>query len=164
DLPYINEGDKVRGTIIKETLISEGAEVIARYSTGEAAITLSQYGKGKAILIGSYLGLSFFRNENLLNGELIASLVEMNAQIEKPYVFGNQKVRADLLKGKDDKIMLIVQNLKHQASEVMLRLPLKDVKCMKEQFTGEDIKLIQDGDGSVVSVKLEGKEVRVYCA
>ncbi|MCU7492594.1 MAG: hypothetical protein HF309_12410 [Ignavibacteria bacterium] len=164
DLPYINEGDKVRGTIIKETLISEGAEVIARFSTGEAAITLSQYGKGKAILIGSYLGLSFFRNENLLNGELIASLVEMNARIEKPYVFGNQKVRADLLKGKDDKIMLIVQNLKHQASEVMLRLPLKDVKCMKEQFTGEDIKLIQDGDGSVVSVKVEGKEVRVYCA
>ncbi|HEX2866956.1 MAG TPA: beta-galactosidase [Ignavibacteriales bacterium] len=166
DMPYLSEGDKVRGTIVKETLISEGAEVIARYATGEAAVTQAEYGKGKAILIGSYVGLSFFRNENLLNGELIASLVEMNAEVEKPYVYGNHKVRADLLKGKDGRSMLIIQNLKHQTTEVMLRIPLKGVKSMKEQFTAEELNLIQEPEleASVTSVKLEGKEVRVYCA
>ncbi|MCU7496643.1 MAG: hypothetical protein HF314_18090 [Ignavibacteria bacterium] len=166
DLPYLDQGDKLRGAIVKETLITEGAEVIARFASGEPAITQASYGKGKAVLIGSYLGLPFLRNENLLNGEAIASLVEMNVKIKKPYVYGGARLRVDVLKGGDEKIMVIVQNLKHQSVEAMIRIPFKDISCMKEQFTGEEITFTPDAEeeGVIAPIKLEAKEVRVYCA
>ncbi len=163
DLRFIHKDDKVRGTIVKETLISEGAEVLARFDTGEAAITIADYGKGKAVLIGSYIGLPYLSDGNESNGKLIASLVDYTAAIKKPEIVSPAKVRADVLtSGKD--LMLIIHNLTSADTEAYIKLPLKNISRLKEQFDSSEPAVTSSDNECVVYVKLQPKEVKVYRA
>ncbi|MFA5688145.1 MAG: beta-galactosidase [Kiritimatiellales bacterium] len=47
------DGGRLTARFLREILIPESAEVIGRYETGEPAITLNHYGKGKAVYFGS---------------------------------------------------------------------------------------------------------------
>jgi beta-galactosidase len=163
NLNYIKKGDIVKGTIVKETLIPEGAEVLASFDTGEAAITVSEYGKGKAVLIGSYIGLPLLSIGNEANGEFIASLVEYTANVEKPVVTGSGKVRADVLTSGSG-VMVIIQNLTPGYTESTVVLPLKTGTVLKEQFDNSNLEVVPAGGRSIVFVKLEPKEVKVYRA
>jgi beta-galactosidase len=163
DLPYIRKERKISGTIVKETLITEGAEVIANFNTGEPAITVSDYGKGKAILIGSYIGLFYNQNNNKANRDLIASLVEMYSNISRPYAVGNDKIRIDTLSYKKE-VMVIIHNLTADYTSASINLPLKKVKTLKEQFTGEEILFSESNSGSAAEIKLEPKEVKIFYA
>ena len=161
DFPYIKKGTKISGTIVKETLINEGAEVVAVFDTGEPAITVSNYGKGKAILIGSYIGLSYYQNEFKSNADLIVSLVEHYSDISHPYSIGNEKIRIDYLKNKKD-LMLIIHNLSNEFVSASIKIPLKKIKKLKEIFSGEEIIFSEDNSGSFAEIELEPKEVKVY--
>jgi beta-galactosidase len=162
DLPFIKKGEVVKGTLVKETFLLEGADVLARFSTGEPAITLAGYGKGKAILIGSYIGLPFHRKKYVTNGELIASLVEMTYKIERPTVIGNVKVRIDLLIDPAGQIMIILQNLEERNIEVSITIPLKNITSLTEQFSGETLMMSSLKDRSIATVALAPKEVKIY--
>lgn len=55
----IRRGARIIGKGIMEQLIpSAGAEVLARFMNGNTAITMNSFGKGKAILVGTFIGLS----------------------------------------------------------------------------------------------------------
>lgn len=163
DLPYIGKGEIVRGALVKERLIPQGAEIIARFLTGEPAITSAEYGRGKAILVGSYLGLPFHRQKYGPNGELIASLVEMACHIERPVISGNMKVRADALTDEQGRIMVIVQNLESQTGDVSITLPTAKIDSLTEQFSGESLKPSSFTNKSIVTVSLTPQEVKIYC-
>ncbi|MFO7448304.1 MAG: beta-galactosidase, partial [Ignavibacteriaceae bacterium] len=140
DLNYIHSGDEIRGTIVKETLIPEGAEVIAEFDTGEAAVTVSNYGKGKAVLIGSYIGLPVIGSGNEANEDLIASLIEYTSEIDKPSSAGTGKVRTDVLTaGKE--VMIIIQNMTSRYVESSVVIPVKNIQLLKEQFDGSELKV-----------------------
>ena len=161
DLPFINKGMKVSGSIVKETLIIEGADVIAKFNTGEPAVTVADHGKGKAILIGSYLGLFYFNNNNKLNRDLIASLVEMSSSIKKPKVIGEPKIRVDVLNNKKESL-LIIHNLTSENVASTFSIPQKLNKNLKEQFSDETLDIISAGNKSIVEINLEPKEVKVF--
>jgi beta-galactosidase len=166
DLPFIHKGDKIQGSIVKEILICEGAEVLAKYFTGEPAITYSEYGKGKAILIGSYIGLSYFQNKNNLNGNLIASLVvEYTTHLKRSEIIGEAKIRVDILT-KEDEIMLILQNQENVHVKAIVKIPSIGIDCLTEQFSQEKLSLTGNENNSAVSleVTLLPKEVKVYRA
>jgi beta-galactosidase len=163
DLPFIQKGEMVKGALVKETFFLESADVLARFSTGEPAITLAGYGKGKAILIGSYIGLPFHRKKYVTNGELIASLVEMTCKIERPIVIGDLKVRVDLLTDPAGQIMMILQNLEQRNIEVSITVPLNNIDSLTEQFSGEALMMSSLQDRSITTVALAPKEVKIYC-
>jgi len=164
DLPFIKNGEKVSGVFVKETFFLEGAEILARFATGEPAITLANYGEGKAILIGSYIGMPFFRKKLAANGELISSLVELACAIERPLVSGNAKVRVDVLTDADGKSMIIVQNLSREASaSIDITIPLNLIGDLEEQFSDEKLVPRSLNNNSVLSVALNPKEVKVFC-
>lgn len=60
-IPALQPGDKLRGAVFEEVLkpTSPKARVIARFKSGEPAIVVSHYGKGKIIVVGSFLGSLF---------------------------------------------------------------------------------------------------------
>jgi beta-galactosidase len=159
DLPYIKKQTKVFGSIVKETFFVEGAKILAKFKSGEPAITYSDYGKGKAIQIGTYLGLGFYNDGIESNGELIASLAEHFADIKKSV--SNKKVRVDLLE-RNKNAMLIIQNLDDKKNYATVKLLLQEAKTFTELFTGEKIRSVKQKGKIVISLELKKKEVKVY--
>lgn len=163
DLPYIKKGEYVTGAIVKELFYNNGTQILAEFECGNPAIRISNYGKGKAIQIGSYVSLVYHRTKEDNNGRLLASLVEYAASISKPFIKEDKKVRVDILSNNHEK-MVIVQNLELDDVEVTVKLPNEKFKLLKEQFSSNELKCNSIGAGVEMKVKLYPGEVRVYCA
>lgn len=163
DLPFIKKGEKVYGALVRETFFPEGAQVLAQFSTGEPAITRADYGKGKAILIGSYLGLPYHRNRHEANADLIASLIDSSTVIERPQVAGNAKIRIDILTAPNHRFMIIAQNLEPVAVETSVYLPGVIAAQAMEQFLHEALAVSPQGSGAVIQLTLAPGEVQVFC-
>ncbi len=161
DLPLIKKGSSVNGSIIKETFKTDGAKVLAEFASGEPAVTYFEYGKGKAVQIGTYLGLVYHREKTTSNGELIAGLVEYCVKIKRPEASG--KVRIDILKN-DEQEMLIVQNLENKPRTVMVKLYGINGKTYTEQFSGKKVKPRKEKGDYQLNLKLGAREVQVYIA
>ena len=161
DLPFLKKNSSVVGTIVKETFINNGASVIASFDSGEPAIFISKFGKGRAIQIGSYIGLKFHRDKIENNGNLIAGLVESAVKISRPVIFENKKVRVDILsKGKE--YLIIVQNLENKNINVTVKVPGLRFNLLEEQFKGTKIKCKRINSGVEFNLKLDPREVKVY--
>jgi hypothetical protein len=160
DLAYIHKDEIIHGTIVKESLVAEGAEVIASFDNGEPAITVSEFGKGKAVLIGSYIGLPSIANMNQGNCNIINSLVEYTSDIKR-FSSDHGKIRTDILTSGED-AMVIIQNLTTQQQSGSIALPLKNITSIKEQFDESIIKISISGKQSMVTLNLEPKEVKVF--
>jgi beta-galactosidase len=161
DLSFVKKGTPVFGTMVKETFFLDGAEALATWESGGSAITFAEYGKGKAILIGSYVALGFFRNGHQSNGDLIAGLVDWAAAIERPRVIGDVNIRVDIL-STDKEAMIISQNLESQEVEAQVQLPIKPRANLREQFSDETLRLTNHDRGSMATLKLAFKEVKVF--
>ena len=162
DLPFIRTGIKVFGSLVQEAFLPDGADVLAKFSTGEPAITLATWGAGKAIAMGTYLGLPYYRGGYASNADLICSLVDLATKIERPYVRGATKIRIDVLRTPKNDKMVIVRNLEEVGvvDEIVLPDPVQGE--LVEEFTQERVPLHQSVSGATFSVKLEPSEVKVY--
>lgn len=163
DLPYIRKGEVVTGALIKELFYNNGAQVLAEFDCGNPAIRISNYGKGKAIQIGTYIALVYQRTKEINNGALIASLVENSTNIRRPIIKENKRVRVDILSRNEDKL-LVIQNLEREEVEVTIKIPNEKFKLLKEQFSGSELESKKIGAGVELIVKLYPREVRVYRA
>ena len=161
EIPFIKKGTIIYGSLVKETFKTEGAKVLAEFENGEPAITYNEYGKGKAVQIGSYTGLVYQREKTKSNGELISGLVEYCTKIRRPET--NKKIRIDVLE-KDGQQMVIIQNLekKNQAAEI--NIPGIKSKTFVEQFTAKKVKPQKQKGKASLSIKLAPREVQVYIA
>ncbi|MEW6511960.1 MAG: beta-galactosidase [Bacteroidota bacterium] len=162
DLPLMKKGEKVQGAMVREMLIAEGADVIARFPDGEAAVTHSRHGEGHAILIGTYLGLQYQRTGMEANARLIAGLIESAADLSHPYAAGNAPVRVDILAAPGGDRMLIVRNLASSGVEAQVTLPDFTPGTLTEQFSGETLKVVPHDGKSRMRVGLRAGEVRVF--
>jgi hypothetical protein len=150
------------GTIVQETFFVEEAEVLASYENGQPAATLARYGEGKAIAIGTYLGLSYARGIDDSNGRFIAALVDHAVELSRPVVLGFDRVRIDLLSDPEGSELLILQNLEVSPVDISAEIPGESSgKTWTEIFSGT---VIAEGGGRprTIDVSLEAHEVRVY--
>jgi beta-galactosidase len=85
-LPGLKPGDTVRAEAFEEDLDPEsGARVLAKFANGEPAIVEKRYGKGKAILIGSFPALSYQRQHEAPTARLLLALARaagVTAEVE----------------------------------------------------------------------------------
>jgi beta-galactosidase len=166
DLPDIQRGTRIQGAIIQETLSLKGARVLAHFQDGTPAISYAEFGKGKAIMIGSYIALPFLRNDRPQNGNVIASLVQFAYNISRPSIKNDLRIRIDFLSDEEGKMMLIVQNLECRDVVVSFDLPTINKKSLIEQFSGEILEFFPvktARDRITAQIELDSKEVKVYC-
>jgi beta-galactosidase len=68
-------GSRLEGVGIQEELVpGDKARVLASFSDGSAAITVSAFGKGRAILVGSFLGMANAQERNPLTEKLLLGI------------------------------------------------------------------------------------------
>lgn len=152
----------VTGSIVKETYKIENAKVLAHFNTGEPAVTIANYGKGKAIQIGSYIGLNFQRKNVEANGNFISSLVDYSIKIERPTPKNGSDVRVDILTNDKLEVMVIIRNLTIREVEDEIFFPGLAKKKLTEQFSKNEMNLILESGGAKATVKLSAMEVLVY--
>lgn len=78
DFGSLKSGDKVRGALFEETLepIAPNARVIGRFPDGSPAVIASQFGKGKMLTIGTFLGAPYENDRDENTARLLRSAVE----------------------------------------------------------------------------------------
>ena len=138
----------------------DGADVIATFADGGPAITSARYGKGRAFLIGSYVGFPHYRTGYPATADLIAGLIDSAVEIPRPRVDRPGSIRVDSLWVADGEQMVIVRNLEGTPVESVLVVPGLHPGEMVEQFSGERIQWKAEEKGPRVS--LQAGEVKVY--
>lgn len=162
DLGALPAGSIVQGTLVQEGLSPEGAEVLARFDSGDAAITLAQYGRGKAILVGSFVALWFRRGHDAASGALYPALIDVAVPARRPACEGEGSLRIDSLRAEGDARMLIVRNLEARACTATIRVPDFPSVPLVEQFSGEVMRPAAAADGITLPVAVDPLGVRVY--
>ena len=162
NLPYIKKGKTAKGSLIQETYLISKAEVWAEFSDGSPAITCAQFGKGKAIAIGSYIGLSYHRQQHPENGAMIASLVEAAIKLDRPRYTGKGKVRIDFLTDDKKGSMIILQNLVNEPVQGTISIPDLPSKKFAEIFSKTKLRFSMQKGKYTVPVALTEREVKVY--
>ncbi|MFA7289391.1 MAG: beta-galactosidase [Melioribacteraceae bacterium] len=147
----------IKGSFVKETFKLNGAKELASFDTGGVAATYSEYGKGKAILVGSYIGMNFLRKKFKENADIIAALVEYAVKLDKPHLSNNSQVRVDHLKA-GEKDLVFVRNLTLESIEDEIVLSGIEDKMLIEQF-GKETNTVVNGK---IQIKLSAKEVWIY--
>ena len=161
-LPHVEAGTRIAGAIVSEALVPEGADVLARFTGGEPAVTCGSCGRGYGILIGSYVGLPLYRGHHPSNADFIVSLVDLKHRIPRPTVSGGGKVRVDLLTHPGAGRMLILRNLEEKPVRARVFLPGAAPGRLVEQFDGRELTLSAGVSGAEASVVLAPSEVQVY--
>jgi beta-galactosidase len=86
DVPGLSAGGTPQGEAFEEALEPQGqARVLARFEDGEPAIVENSYGKGKGILLGSFVALHFQRRGDEATGRLLTALARaagVSAEVE----------------------------------------------------------------------------------
>jgi beta-galactosidase len=163
-LPGMKSGEAVRGDSFEEELEPlAGAQVLARFANGQPAMVEKAFGKGKAILAGTFLALSYEREHDPSTGRLLRSLAQ--AAGVKPEVAvsgeGTNDVEVRRLVSAQGELVFIFNHAQKQAqASISIHVPWS-VHEARDIVTGRAV-TFKDSNGEVVLEKnLSGREVWV---
>ncbi len=129
-LPLLQPGEKLETIFFEEgfKLLNQKAQVLAEYDNGEPAIVLAPHGKGKAMIIGSFLGSAYHHFKNPNNGKFWAGLfnwLKLSCPLEVKVIREDPEslVEGRILEGENECI-LFVFNRGQKEAEVELALSL----------------------------------------
>jgi beta-galactosidase GanA len=109
-LPLLREGDTLDALFFEEgfELINDQSQVLAEFENGKPAIVYASYGKGKAIIVGSFLGSAYHHFKNPHNAKFLAGLAQwLKIPLEVKVTSSEKDVFVDarILEGEDFKVL-----------------------------------------------------------
>lgn len=128
-LEGLKAGDSVAAAGFEEDLQPQAqAQVLARFANGEAAIVQNSYGKGKAVLIGSFAGLAYDRRPDPSTAQLLVSLAQAAGVMPEVQVSGagNGALEVRRLVSSTSQTLFVFNHASRAAdSAISIRLPWK---------------------------------------
>ncbi|HEY7303140.1 MAG TPA: beta-galactosidase [Bryobacteraceae bacterium] len=126
-LPGMTQGQTVPGTAYEEELEALGhATVLARFSNGQPAMTINSWGKGKAILIGSFPALGYYKQPDRSAKQLFLSLAHAAGVSEEIGVAGRgtESLEVRRLLGNREQLLFVFNHSSQTAdSTISIALP-----------------------------------------
>jgi beta-galactosidase len=123
DLPGLSPGTDLPARWYKETLApsSSGARIVAQFSDGSPAAVMSVYGKGKTLMIGSYVAAAAQSAPTPEAGKFFAGLLSW-AGVDLPIRVSGAAIEARFLESGGDTLLFLFNHDRQPAkSEVWLR-------------------------------------------
>ncbi len=140
----MHDGDELKGNLYAksiEPLDGRTVHILAELESGEPAITSSRYGRGEAMLVGSYLGMAGHPEPVETNDRFYLSLLEW-ANIDRPFTTshdGNRDhpVEVRLQENKDGYLLFIINhNDEEENVTVDLNVAKSGIYAARELITG----------------------------
>ncbi len=148
----LKAGDVLAGRGIREELVPRsGATTLADFEDGSAAVTVSTYGQGKAVAVGSFLGLANARERHSGNEAFFLALARAAGVRPPVSVEGIPEdafLEVRVLESGDQELIFLFN---HSKSELTPRLPFNRALNLETGQTDE-----------LSRVKLAPGEIRVY--
>ncbi|MGA3043522.1 MAG: beta-galactosidase [Bryobacteraceae bacterium] len=130
-------GQTALGAAFEEHLKAlPGAQVLATFPSGDAAIVQKAYGHGKAILAGTFLGLAYQRNHDASTRALLLAIA--GEALSSMWLTAVQEVEVRRLIG-DGYQFVFVFNHGNEKNDYTLELPLPWRARVRDLLTGEDV-------------------------
>jgi beta-galactosidase len=139
-----------------------GIKINGKFKNQETAVTIAEFGKGKAILIGTYIGIVCHKENHLQNANYLAKIIESHSEVSAPVVDFGKTVRVDVLQSDDNQSMIILRNQSGEALESGVNLKIDIADELAEQFSDDKIKVVKTEDGVKIPFYLEPNQIKVY--
>jgi beta-galactosidase GanA len=164
--PLLKPGDKLDSLFFEEAfdVFGESSRVVAKFQDGRPAVVTAPYGKGRAIIVGSFLGSAYhhFRNPN--NGKFFAGLADWLGVAPAVKVSASAPdavVEGRLLRG-DGYMLLFAFNRGEKPVTAKFGVVTGPARVAASDLeTGETVKLVTDRDRAVVERTLKPSEAWV---
>jgi beta-galactosidase len=145
-VPRLASGASLTGNVYQEALetINPAARVVARFADGSPAIVASNHGRGKTLLVGSFLSVAFERTRERNLEEFFQGLVEW-AGIERPALVSDGRIEVRSLVGSGYTLYFIFNNGEREtAAEIKLQSPYSN-HTIRDLVTGEAVRPRTEG-------------------
>jgi beta-galactosidase len=160
DLPGLSPGTDLPARWYKETLepSSSGARIVAQFSDGSPAAVMSVHGKGRTLMIGSYVAAAAQSTPTAEAGKFFAGLLAW-ADVDLPLRVTGAAIEARTLESGGDTLLFLFNHDRQPAtSEVWLRGTAGSVSDI---FDGHRVEFGRSNGGVIVRVDLAPGDVRV---
>jgi beta-galactosidase len=166
----LNEGAIIKGTLYEQSvqpLIDREIEVLALTSGGQPAIVVSRFGKGEAMLAGSYLGMANFPDVDENNDRFFLNLLEW-ANIDKPFTTSldgrtTAQVEVRLLENNKGYLLFAIN---HSSETEVINIELAASKNNGYKITDmlkEEVKPFQTKNNLInLTCSLDKKQVQIW--
>jgi beta-galactosidase len=127
ELPGCAPGTRAVATAFEEELEPlPGSRVLARFADGAPAIVENSYGKGKAILVGSFLAVAFQRQHDEAAKQLLLGFARAAGVAPEIRVSGENSSQVEVrrLEGRDVQFLFVFNHSNHAAvAKISVRVP-----------------------------------------
>ena len=163
-LPGMAAREKVAGAGFEEELIPSGsAQVLARFSDGQPAVVENSFGKGKAILVGSFLALAYEREPETSTKRFLVALAEQAGVERQVGVSGAAAAQTEVrrLVGPTQQTVFVFY---HGAAEapatISLHMPWRD-SVATNLLTGATVPIRENNGTAQLNTDLHAGEILV---
>jgi hypothetical protein len=155
-------GDVLPARWYKETLepLSSSARVVAQFADGAAAAVMSSYGKGRTLMLGSYVSASAQSTPTPESERFFAGLLQWAGVALPLRVTGTTIEARHLESGKETLLFLFNHGKQEARSEVWLRRDRGEDTAV-DLVDGRPVRLTRSPDGVTVNVVLPSSGVQV---
>jgi beta-galactosidase len=142
-LPDLKSGDVLDALFFEESfeMTNDKSVVLAEFDDGKPAIVYAPYGKGKAVIVGSFIGSAYHHFQNSNNAKFLVGLAQYLG-ISKPVEASSSEtdvlVEARILESKNHKILFGFNRGEKRTTAKF------DVAVMEQDWTAEDLEIEKD--------------------
>lgn len=161
-IPGMKAGDALRARWFEETLepLSPNAEVVARFSGDRPAAVLSRYGKGKTLMLGSYLSAAYQSVPAPEAQRFFMGLLEW-AGVERPVEIAGGAVEVRTLESGEDTLAFVFNHAKTPVDAAFSLRSAKRRPAVTDLVSGEAVVPTAEGAWLKFAKRLDGSGVWV---
>src|SRR5690606_28754046 len=147
-IPGVQDGDLLPTRWFKETLepLSPNARIVAHFEDGAPAAVMSTYGKGRTLMLGSYVSSAYQSNPTPEAARFFAGLLEW-AGVTRPITVEGSAIEARHTESGDAAVLFLFNHTGEPAqSTVTLRRPAGEYVA-EDLASGSTVPLTRAADG-----------------
>jgi beta-galactosidase len=161
-IPGMTPGERLRARWYEETLepIGPQARVVAQFANGAAAAVQGTYGKGKTLMLGSYVSAAYQSSPTPEVERFYGALLGW-AGVTLPIDVSGSDLEVRHLESGSDLIVFVFNHRAERATSVVSIRAAQGTHAVTDLVTGASLAASRDGAGLELEVALEPHGVQV---
>lgn len=161
-IPGVRPGDLIPGRWFEEALepVGASARVVAEFADGTPAAVISAFGKGRTLMLGSYLSAAYVSRPEEASERFFAGLLRW-AQVTERVTVGAPGVEVRCLEDGADRVVFVF-NHSNTVVQTMAAIAMPDgAYSARDLVTGSALAVHRAGEQLRFEVRLKPDEVQV---